>query len=331
MANERSLARGLGLYGVGLGLAQLAAPGWVATLIGVDQKGQQPDLMRLVGARELVSGLGLLTSRTPKPWLWLRVAGDLMDLALLGRAMSERRTQVQRASGAIAGKLGVTAIDLLTSFDATMNDRGGRNGSALHGQDEDGQRRDDGSTRSREKDGEGLPGPFANRAVRKAVTIDRSPQELFAYWRDVANLPRFMRHLEDVRVIDERRSHWTVKAPAGMTVEWDAEISAEEQDRSISWRAMPDSTVRHEGTVRFEPAPGDRGTEVHVELLYAPPLGPIGVALAKLLGEEPAQQVSDDLRRFKQVMETGQVVTSDAVLGDRRLRQHPAQPQGSNS
>jgi len=135
-----------------------------------------------------------------------------------------------------------------------------------------------------------------------------------------------MRHIEAVRETGDGRSHWVATAPLGMRDEWDAEITTAIPDREISWRALPDSTVRHEGTVRFVPAPGDRGTEVHVDLVYLPPAGPVGVAIAKILGEEPEQTVSEDLRRLKQVLETGSIVRSEATLGERRLRQRPAQP-----
>jgi uncharacterized membrane protein len=135
-----------------------------------------------------------------------------------------------------------------------------------------------------------------------------------------------MRHLEDVQVLDARRSHWRVKAPAGQAVEWDAEIIEDRPGEEIAWRSVEGSQIFNRGRVRFIDAPGDRGTEVHVELEYAPPLGPLGAIVAQLFGEEPAQQVADDLRRFKQILETGRVAWSEATVEDRRVRQRPAQP-----
>lgn len=142
--------------------------------------------------------------------------------------------------------------------------------------------------------------------VEKSVTIDRPAHELYAFWRDFENLPRFMEHLESVTVIDPRRSHWTAKAPAGQRVEWDAEIHNEIPDELIAWRSLPGSEIANAGSVHFESL-GDGGTEVRVVLSYEPPAGRVGDAVARLFGEAPSQQVEDDLRRFKQVMEAGEV------------------------
>jgi uncharacterized membrane protein len=145
--------------------------------------------------------------------------------------------------------------------------------------------------------------------VRKAVTINRPASELYAFWRDFQNLPRFMRHLESVTVLDEKRSHWVAKGPMDKTIEWDAEIINEEPDRLIAWRSTENADVPNAGSVSFKPLPADRGTEVHVNLEYNPPAGLLGAIVAKLWGEEPNQQVMDDLRRFKQMMEAGGITT----------------------
>jgi uncharacterized membrane protein len=147
--------------------------------------------------------------------------------------------------------------------------------------------------------------------VSKSVTVNRPIADVYQFWRDFENLPRFMQHLEAVEVMGVRRSHWVARAPAGKQVEWDAEIVDERRNELISWRSLDGSDVRHAGTVRFREAPGDRGTEIRVELDYDPPAGAIGSAIAKLFGEEPSQQLRDDLRRFKQVLETGEVVLSE--------------------
>src|SRR3954447_16474280 len=140
--------------------------------------------------------------------------------------------------------------------------------------------------------------------ARSAATINGSPEALYEAWRDVSRLPEFMDHLEAVTSTGDRRSHWVAKGPAGMTVEWDAEITEEEPGRRIAWRSVEGADVDNSGVVEFRPAPGDRGTEIHVTLEYSPPGGALGSVVAKLFGEEPAQQVSDGLRRFKQLMET---------------------------
>ena len=162
--------------------------------------------------------------------------------------------------------------------------------------------------------------------VEKSLTITKSPEELYRFWRDFENLPRFMGHLESVRVTGERRSHWRAKAPAGRTVEWDAEIVDDRPNELIAWRSLDGADVPNSGVVRFGPAPGGRGTEVKVELEYTPPGGAVGATIATLFGEEPTRQVAEDLRVLKQVLETGEVVRSDATLEGSGLPQRPAQP-----
>lgn len=147
--------------------------------------------------------------------------------------------------------------------------------------------------------------------VHHSHTIARDPQTLYAAWRDFAGLPRFMRHLESVEVIDDRRSRWVAKAPAGRSIEWEAEVSADEPGRRIAWHSVEGSEVAHAGSVRFEPAPGGRGTVVHVTMEYAPPGGEIGARLARFLKEEPEHQIREDLRRFKQWMEAGELATTE--------------------
>jgi uncharacterized membrane protein len=171
--------------------------------------------------------------------------------------------------------------------------------------------------------------------VRKAITVNLPPDEVYAFWRDFQNFPRFMAHVESVESLGETRSHWRAKGPAGRSVEWDAEVEDERPDELIAWRSLDGADVKNSGAVRFKRAPGDRGTEVEVELRYSPRGGQLGVTLAKLLGEEPATQLSDDLRRFKQVIETGEVVRSDSTPEGhsvrRHLKQRPAQPIGGRA
>lgn len=145
--------------------------------------------------------------------------------------------------------------------------------------------------------------------VEDAVTINRPVAELYRFWRDFEHLPHFMQHLESVRPLDERRSHWVAKAPGRRTVEWDAEIIEDVPDRMISWRTIGDSDVISAGSVHFRDGAGDRGAVVHVKLQYAPPGGRAGSWVAWALGEEPGQQIHDDLRRLKQLLEAGEVPT----------------------
>jgi len=146
--------------------------------------------------------------------------------------------------------------------------------------------------------------------VDKTVMIDRPITEVYNFWHNFENLPRFMNHLEAVQVIDDKRSHWVAKGPAGVKVEWDAEIINEVPNEVIGWRSTENSTVENAGSVRFRPAPAGHGTEVKVNLKYNPPAGKVGAAVAKLFGEEPDIQLDEDLHRLKQLMETGSASTT---------------------
>lgn len=139
--------------------------------------------------------------------------------------------------------------------------------------------------------------------VEQSVIIDRTPEELYAFWRDFENLPRFMGHLESVTATGPDRSHWAVKGPAGTLIEWDAEIHNEVENELIAWRSLPGSEVANAGSVHFRPIAGGTRTLVRVVLSYEPPAGRIGAAVARLFGEEPSRQVREDLRRFKDFME----------------------------
>ncbi len=144
--------------------------------------------------------------------------------------------------------------------------------------------------------------------VIRAVTINRPAEDLYRHWRNFENLPQFMSHLVSIRSEGANRSHWAARGPAGTTVEWDAEIVNEEPNRLIAWRSLEGSQIPTAGSVHFTPMGFNRGTEVRVVLKYDPPGGKLGSWLAWLFGQEPGQQIHEDLRRFKQLMETGQPV-----------------------
>lgn len=139
------------------------------------------------------------------------------------------------------------------------------------------------------------------------VTIGVPRAELYDYWHNFSNLPRFMRNLLAVRVVDERRSHWMAQAPAGRVVEWDAELVEDEPGHMLRWRSLPGSDVTNFGLVRFTDAPAGQATEVYVELQYVPPGGSLGAAIARMVGEEPQWQLAEDLRRLKQLAEGGEL------------------------
>jgi uncharacterized membrane protein len=292
------VAQALGWFSLGVGVPQLVAPGGVARAIGAGDGSGRRIAMRVVGVREIVAGAGILTRPQPARWLWARVAGDVKDLVLLALALRAKKASKGRIAVSMGAVAGLLIPDLLESIRLT-----GSSGALA-----------------------------AERAVRQAVTVNRPPDEVYAFWRDFENLPRFMTHVESVRVTGPDTSHWTAKAPLGGTVEWDARIVDDRPNEVIAWSSLENADVENSGTVRFNEAPGGRGTEVLVEISYAAPAGTVGATIAKLFGEEPEAQTYDDLRRFKQVIETGEVVRSEGTPGGisllQQLRQRTAQAAG---
>lgn len=291
--NAERLANALGWFSIGLGLAELAAPRAVAQLIGVEDEDRTRNVLRGYGMREIAAGIGILSRPQPAGWLWGRVAGDILDLSSLGSAMGSSRANRVRVGAATAAVIGVTALDVRC---ALQLQRGSANGQTAK---------------------------TGDVRVTRTIIVNRSAEEVYRFWHDFANLPTFMKHLESVEVTGDNRSHWKATGPGGKTIEWDAEIVDDQANSRIAWRSLEGSDVQNAGSVQFERAPGGRGTLVRVELQYTPPGGVIGATLAKLFGEEPGQQVDDDLRAFKQVLETGEVVKSDASI---HRGMHPAQP-----
>jgi uncharacterized membrane protein len=147
--------------------------------------------------------------------------------------------------------------------------------------------------------------------VEKTVTINKPIDELYRFWHDFENLPTFMKHLKEVKVLSNKRSHWVATAPLGTSIEWDADILEDRENDLISWASVEGADVENSGFVRFKKAPGNRGTEVKVVMEYNPPGGALAAVFAKLFGEEPEQQIGDDLRRFKMLMEAGEIATTE--------------------
>jgi uncharacterized membrane protein len=268
------LARGLGWFSIGLGLAEVLAPDSVARLVGV--RGNKA-LLRILGCREIMSGLAILSRKRPTVGAWSRVGGDALDLGLLGTALASTDSNRGRLAAATAAVAGVTALDVLCSTKLSRK-----------------------STTS--------DGPIR---VERTVGINLPPEELYNFWHNFESLPRFMNHLKSVQVTGSNRSHWVAKGPAGKSIEWDAEITDDKPGELIAWRSLPGADVDHAGTVRFNRAPGGRGSIVKVNMEYRPPGGLLGGKLAKLLGEAPEKQVAVDLMRFKQLMETGEIARTE--------------------
>ena len=245
--DKDSLAQFLAWFSLGLGTAQLIAPRAMCRVVGARDDGLAPTLMRIMGLRELTQGVGILTRPRPTVWLWSRVAGDALDLSLLGLAAAGNEGRRGRTAFGIANVLAVAVPDVLESLHLSR------------------------------KQGE----PRSAKLVRKAVTINRSRDDVEQAWVRAAELRR---KVEDAGAV-----------------------------------------------VRFDDAPGGRGTELAVELASDPPAGDLGAAVQKLSGRDLGTELADDLRRLKQQVETGEVVRSDStpaghLLAD-HVKQRPAQPQ----
>jgi uncharacterized membrane protein len=310
--DKDGLARLLGGFSLALGTPQVLAPGVVNRAIGVADDAESRSWQRGVGLRELSAAGGIFTQRRPVEWVCARVAGDVMDVALLAAALRRKGVRRDRTLAALAAVAGIATLDAL---EAVRLSRAGEPREQREGL----------------QPGSRAPAP----KVKAAITVQASPDEAYAFWRELENLPGFMAHLESVQSKGDGRSRWTAKGPAGRSITWDAEVVEERPGELIAWRSVEGADVPNAGSVRFRPAPADQGTEILLELDYTPPGGKLGTAVAKLLGEEPQTQVNDDLRRLKQVMETGEVVrsegTPEGAFARRLVRQRPAQPIGSPS
>ncbi len=280
--NAEKVAKGLGWFSIGLGAAELLAPKTVSRLIGGRNSAM---LLRSFGLREIAAGVGILMRPRPAGWVWARVGGDAVDLGYLGSQFRDRKTDKGRALGATAMVAGVTALDVLTAQSLS-----------------------------------GSPLPFMSaRPVRveTSIIVNRSPEECYGFWRNYENLPRFMKYVNAVRAVAERRTYWRAEAPGGIPIEWYAETMDDVPNQRISWRSIPGSDIFTAGEVRFERAPGGRGCIVREQMEYSFPGSRIGSAFARLIGKEPGQMANKDLRRFKQIIETGNIVTTEGQSSGR--------------
>jgi len=295
--SAQKLARGLAWFSFALGAAELLAPRTVASLGGI--KIRRTWLMRLLGLREIASGALILSQgRRPALGVWSRVAGDAMDIAALTAAVFALPSNKAAAALGAANVLAVTATDIACARELSRQ--------------------------------QGLMTEEGALRARKSIAISQPPHAVYEFWRRFENLSTFMYHLDSVRTLSATRSRWVVKAPAGTRVEWDAEIIADEPGRFLAWRSLPGADVANSGSVRFEALPGARGTLVRVDLQYSPPGHVAGAAVALLFNRSPRQQIDDDLRRLKQVLETGEVIRSDgSPEGTGTVKQCPARPHAA--
>lgn len=262
-AAPEQLARGLGWFSVGIGIAQVVAPRTIARLCGVPVP---PPLMVLCGLREIACGLGLLTQEQPQPWIKARLAGDTVDLVAFGCATLVPGADRRRIAVAGAAVAGISVLDAYCSYEL-----------ARHGRH--------------------LP----PRHETMSIEIDCDAKSLYRYWRELSNLPDVMPHVKSVQEIDETHSHWVAGGPGGLRLEWDSEIIDDVPDQRIAWRSVDGSRTFHAGSVQFQPL-GERTTKVRVDLLYerAPPT--LLSAAAMLFGYD-SNAARADLRALKRRLE----------------------------
>jgi uncharacterized membrane protein len=243
-------------------------------------------LLPLLGLREITSGVAILANGRSAAGVRSRVAGDVMDLGLLACALAARPGSRGRLTGAASMVLGVTALDVLANQLMNRQPRG------THWQD-------------------------GTVHLTKSITINRGPDELYTFWRQLENLPRALSHLQSVQVLDDRRSHWVARLAGASTLEWDAEINIDVPHERHRWPSLEGSDVAHEGSVTFHALPGGRGTVVTVTIGVKAE-GAALKTMEGLLGALPELMLANDLRKLKQMMEAGEVATTEGQPSGRR-------------
>ncbi len=287
--NAERVARGLAWFSIGLGAAEVFAPKQMARLIGVRDNDRRRKILRTFGAREVAAGTAILAqSGTGRMvGVWSRVGGDLMDISTLGKAYSTRGANRKRLSIATAAVLGVTALDVICGLQLSASQNGDR-----------------------------------TMRVRRTIIIGRAPGEVYPFWRDANNWARIM-DFGEVQNLGNGQMRWTVRIPGLREVSWDTRITSDIPESMITWRSMEDAEIDMMTTLRFEPAPGDRGTMVSMEVQFVPPGGALGAAIAKMLTRIPKEATEICLQRAKQLIETGEIARSDASIF---MGPHAAQP-----
>jgi uncharacterized membrane protein len=271
--NGNGAAKFLGWFSIGLGIAEVAFPKRLARAIGTPVK---PMTTRLMGLREIGVGVGILAARSPGPWIKARVAGDAVDLALLSNAYGSKSADRVRLAGTTAAVAAISAADIIYA-------------RKLNGSE------------------------FSQRQIRieSSVAVNRSPEECYRFWRQVENFPRFMKNLKEVHPTGERTSRWQLKAGDLKTLEWNAEITRDTPNETIEWQSLKDADLENSGSVRFQARPSGKGTYVRVAMEYAPPLSDIAAIAPRILEKITVHSLHEDLRRFKSLMECGEIPTTE--------------------
>jgi uncharacterized membrane protein len=289
------LAQGLGWFSIGLGTAQILAPRAMSRLVGVKDADGNAGLMRALGLREIAAGIGLLTDPKPTGFAAARVAGDAMDLALMVNTLSTPENDKARALLATTVVLGAGLIDVLATEELARTTPG---------------------VEHAEQSAEGL-------MVKKSVTVNRPVEEVYEFWKNFENLPRFMKHIDRVVGTGENTTRWSAGSSQGLSVAWDVQLVEDRPNELLSWQTIGVSDVTGHGRVQFSPAPGGRGTEVRAAISYQVPGGALGTRIARIFRDVPGVKVENQLNVFKQIIETGEEVHSDSSI---HRGPHPAQP-----
>lgn len=263
----RQLANGLGWFSIGLGVAELVAPRHMERIIGIRDRDQRRNVLRACGMREIAAGVGILSKPAEPAWMWTRVAGDLLDLASLGQAFGTSEAKRGRVALATAAVLGVTALDVLC---------GARLSRTAH---------------------------FHGAA---AVLIGRKPEELYPFWKDLSNIVQIEPFLDSVRPLGDQRWRWRARIRGVPAIEMEMEIVRDQPNRQIEWRSVEGSPTAMRASIQFSPAIGDRGTLVRMEVELDGPIALLAKP-ASALGFGPELRLEQHLRRFKQLMETGEI------------------------
>jgi uncharacterized membrane protein len=284
-----ALAQGLGWFSIAVGAAAVLAPRTLGSLAGVGRG--TGGLMRSTGVRELANGVGILSRRNPAPWLWSRVVGDVLDLAVLATGLRPGNPGRSRAAFSFATVAGVLALDVLVASHLSKHA-----GHPLVS---------------------GVAAP-TDLYFETSIATGKMPEECYRFWRNIENLPRFMDGLQSVQALDERRFHWVARGAGATPLEWDCEITEDRPGAALAWRTLDGAAIPNAGSVIFEPLPHGRGTIVRLSIHYSPVDGQLTSALAKLLRQDPQSRVHEDLRRFKQLLESGEIATTHGQPTGRR-------------
>ena len=267
-------AENLGWFSIGLGLTEIFAPRLLSKMIGIPPR---TGVMRLMGLREVAVGAGILSSRNRSGWLWARVAGDALDIAALAKAGGSASANGGLVTIALGAVGAVTMLDVVCAKGATSRDS-------------------------------------ASARLSASTITNRPPDECYRFWRQIERFPTFQEYVKSVQVIDDRRSHWVASGPAGVEIEWNAEITEDVPGEQIAWRTVEAADVPHSGSVRFEELPAGRGTIIRLRLQ------PLGAAtlMGRFLGRDPGLALRKALLRCKQLLETGEIATTEGQPSGRQ-------------